>query len=375
MSFAQQAYAGIRFLLLIATTGLAFELRSTRIAAAASLLFEDTQVQASYPQVKGSPSWSLQAVVVRLDDGQRHPLAAFIDGTPEFSPRPMLYVARELARRGWTTVAVVRPGFGGSEGKEPPPLCEGYVMQANFASQALRETLRVMGQKPYIDPAVTMVIGHSTGGLGAVATTVKPPANLAAAINFAGNNGSQYLKGKLDTVCNSTEVVNAFATFGRSSRIPMLWIYAQNDHHMGPALAQSYFKAFTNGGGMADFEMAPPLGEDGHGLYSMRDGAEVWTPYLDKFLADHHLAFVTPSLTISVADVAPPDGLGASGRAGFAAYLAAMPHKAFAMSSSHWASASLRDSTDMAATQAMSNCKGTDADPCKIVMIDDQRAH
>jgi hypothetical protein len=40
--------------------------------------------------VAGSPTWSLEAVVVRAEDNQRHPLAVFIDGTPEVNPRPML---------------------------------------------------------------------------------------------------------------------------------------------------------------------------------------------------------------------------------------------------------------------------------------------
>jgi hypothetical protein len=55
---------------------------------ATGLLFEDTRVPANYPQVEGSPTWSLEAIVVRADDNQRHPLAAFIDGTPESNPRP-----------------------------------------------------------------------------------------------------------------------------------------------------------------------------------------------------------------------------------------------------------------------------------------------
>jgi hypothetical protein len=49
-------------------------------AQATGLLFDDTKVSANYPQVKGSPTWLLEAVVVRADDTQRHPLAVFIDG-------------------------------------------------------------------------------------------------------------------------------------------------------------------------------------------------------------------------------------------------------------------------------------------------------
>ena len=341
-------------------------------ALATRLRFDDIRVPATYPQVKDSPTWSLEAVVVRADDHQRHPLAVFIDGTPETSPRPMLYVARELARRGWTTVAVMRPGYSSSEGKEAPALCGNYVAQANFASQTLRETIRAMSHKPYIDPSQTIVIGHSTGGVGAVATTVNPPDSLVAAISFAGSNGSQYLKGKLDTVCASDDLIKTFATFGRHSSVPMLWIYTQSDHHMGPFLPQAYYKAFTGAGGTVDFEIAPSTGKDGHQLYARPEGVAIWAPYLDNFLSARHLALVSSPLHVTVPDLAPPAALGQSGRAGFANYLAAMPHKAFVMSNSHWGSAWLFNSTKDAVKRAMSHCKSTVGDPCRTVMVDDQ---
>jgi len=77
---------------------------------------------------------------------------------------------------------------------------------------------------------------------------------------------------------------------------------------------------------------------------------------------------------VTLPDVAPPTGLSVSGRQGFANYLAALPHKAFAMSHSRWGSATLADSTDAAQTAAMKFCISTDIDLCKIVMIDDKPA-
>lgn len=341
---------------------------------ATGLLFEDTKVAATYPQVQGSPTWSLEAIVVRADDTERHPLAVFIDGTPETNPRPMLYVAQEFARRGWTTVAVMRPGYGTSEGKEPPG---DFVSQANIAAQTLRETIRVMGQMPFIDPGRAIAIGHSTGGAGAVALTAAPPANLVAAISFAGNNGANHsIPAPLfETIGNAADLMlKAFATFGQTSRVPMLWIYAENDYHMGPPLAQAYYKVFTAGGGKAVFHMAPATaaGTDGHQLYAMPEEAAIWTPYLDAFLSDQHLALISPPLTLTLPNVAPPDGLGDSGRQGFAAYLGSKPYKAFAMSQSRWGSATGRNSAAAAAADAIKFCKGTDSDPCKIVMIEDK---
>jgi hypothetical protein len=229
-----------------------------------------------------------------------------------------------------------------------------------------------MTSMSYVDPSRSMVVGHSTGGLGAVAATVKPPLNLVAGISFAGNNGSQYDIGKLDSVCDASDLIKAFATLGSGSRIPMLWIYAQNDHHMGPALAERYYQAFSGAGGQADFEMAPPTpgDTDGHQLYSMPNKVAVWTPYLDKFLAAKHLAVISPPLVLTLPNIPTPSGLNISSQTGFSKYLIAMPHKAFAMSSSHWGAAWLYDSTDSAVAQAMASCSKS-GDACKVVNIDD----
>jgi dienelactone hydrolase len=269
---------------------------------------------------------------------------------------------------------VIRPGYGTSEGKEPSQ--GDYVSRSNFAAQTLRETLRVMGQMPYVDPSRAIVIGHSTGGLGAVALAAALPANLVAAINFSGNIGSQYNNGKLDTVSDPGGVLKAFETFGQASRTPMLWIYPENDHHMGPTLAQAYYKTFTDAGGKAVFHMSPATatGTDAHQLYSMPDEVPIWTRYLDQFLSDQHLSVRSSPLTVTLPHVTPPAGLTASGRQAFATYLAALPHKAFAMSSSRWGWTRLADSTAAAEAAALKSCKSADSGPCKIVMIDDKLA-
>lgn len=39
-------------------------------------------------------------------------------------------------------------------------------------------------------------------------------------------------------VCNEDGLVQAFASFGKTSRVPMLWVYATNDSYFGPDLAR-----------------------------------------------------------------------------------------------------------------------------------------
>ena len=68
-------------------------------------------------------SRGLEAFMVRPNDSGAHPLALITHGTPregarraETSALTFVPQAREFARRGWTTVIVVRRGYGTSGG-------------------------------------------------------------------------------------------------------------------------------------------------------------------------------------------------------------------------------------------------------------------
>ena len=75
--------------------------------------------------------------------------------------------------------------------------------------------------------------------------------------------------GKPNNNCAPDKLVEVTREFGTKSRIPMLWIYAENDTYFGPDLANRMHKAFTEAGGKAEFRIFPPFGSDGHFL-SMR---------------------------------------------------------------------------------------------------------
>ncbi len=116
-----------------------------------------------------------------------------------------------------------------------------------------------------------------------MALTANAPPGLADAINFAGGRGSR----ADNDVCDEDALVRAFATLGKTSRIPTLWIYAQNDKFFGPELVRRMRNAFTGAGGRAQFVDFPQHGEDGHSLFSR--GIALWTPVVDGFLRDQNL--------------------------------------------------------------------------------------
>ncbi|QOG21655.1 alpha/beta hydrolase family protein [Bradyrhizobium sp. SEMIA] len=243
-------------------------------------------------------SQGLEAFLVRPAGTKRYPLALLSHGSPRsFDDRATMSahkyygIALEYARRGYAALIVMRRGYGTSPG--------GRIDSVGG--------------------------GHSAGGLATVALTAQAPPGLVAAISFAGGRGSR----DDDDVCNPDGLVQAFATFGKTSRVPMLWVYATNDSFFGPDLARRLYDGFRAGGGNAKFIAAPPYGDDGHYLYSVV-GRPQWTPYLDAFLRERGLGHDVLSLPDPLP---PPSRLNEAARAEFARYLAStMPHKAFAVS-------------------------------------------
>jgi dienelactone hydrolase len=225
----------------------------------------------------------------------------------------------------------MRRGYGDSGGSyaESNGRCarRNYLASASASAVDLRAAVDAMDRRADITTQGMIAVGISAGGYASIALSADPPPGLAAVVNFAGGRGS---RGD-DDVCDEDALVRAFATIGKTSRTPMLWVYARNDKFFGPELARRMHAAFAAAGGRAQLIDAPAFGRDGHSLFSAT-GAPVWTPMVDGFLREMNLGTRDLIAAPATAALPPPRQLGERGRAGFAAYLASGPHKAFAVS-------------------------------------------
>jgi hypothetical protein len=213
----------------------------------------------------------------------------------------------------------------------------------------------------------TIAVGISAGGFATVALTADPPPGLVAAISFAGGRGSV----RDDEVCHEERLVEAFGFFGKRSRTPMLWVYAENDHFFGPKLAQQLREAFTGGGGNAEFIRAAAFGADGHKLFSAA-GITIWTGMVDDFLKHQGLVLRTTLLPPPPRPklVAPAE-LSTNGRTSFETYLMSPPHKAFAVApdgSFGWQSG--ERTTEAARSAALQFCHEHTKN-CDVMFVDD----
>jgi dienelactone hydrolase len=341
-------------------------------ARAAEFYTEDLRI----PMAEAGPQ-GLEAFLVRPAGTKRYPLALLSHGSPRsFNDRATMSahkyygIALEYARRGFAALIVMRRGYGTSPGGRLDSVgacaTAAYLPATAVAVADLRAAIDAMARRSDVTTTGMIAAGHSAGGLATVALTAQAPSGLVAAISFAGGRGSR----DDDDVCNPDGLVQAFATFGKTSRVPMLWVYATNDLFFGPDLARRLYGGFRGGGGNAKFIAAPPYGEDGHYLYSVV-GRPQWTPFLDAFLREHSLGgrdILSPPDPLP-----PPSQLNEAARAEFARYLAStMPHKAFAVSSNGgygWRSG--RATTDDAQRDSLAACMKW-SPSCTLYAVDDR---
>jgi dienelactone hydrolase len=357
-----------------------FLLALALLAAAATPGFADPFIQEPLRILLPGDLGTLEALLVRPAEPGRYPLALINHGSPRsgadrpvMTPLAMLPQALEFARRGWAALIVMRRGYGSSDGgwAESYGPCNNpnYTAAGTAGAADLKGALEFVSHRPDIDPTRMIAVGASAGGFATVALTADPPAGLVAAISFAGGRGSL----ESDEVCQGSRLIEAFRAFGKRSRVPMLWVYAANDHFFGPDLARQFQAAFTAGGGIVDFVAAPAFGSDGHGLFSPA-GIPVWTGYVDAFLKDRNLTMRATPTPIAMPVLAAPATLSATGRKAFETYLIDAPHKAFALSQNgYYGWQSGVRTTELARAGALKYCQQSGAH-CEVVFVDDAAA-
>ena len=204
-----------------------------------------------------------------------------------------------FARQGFVVVAPVRPGYGVTAIEVPERALFGVFFSgvgkcsdAEFRNAGLavasvdRWVIDYMSTQAFIKRDEIVVVGQSGGGWGAVALASQNPASVRAIIGFAAGRGGHF-NGRPNNNCAPDNLVETAAEFGRTARVPMLWIYTHNDSYFGPDLSKRMAEAFLAGGGNVEYHLLPDFGEDGHFLIDSPDAVQLWAPLVSDFLARH----------------------------------------------------------------------------------------
>lgn len=223
-------------------------------------------------------------VSLNPDDRSFFPLVEFRDA------------AKWFAGRGYLVVAPVGTGYGASaidiseHGIHGPFFSKiGKCHNPNFRAAGLAVAQvdlwiidYLMSEKRIMEKS-TIVIGQSAGGWASIALSSLNPPDVKAIIAFAAGRGGR-VDGKANNNCAPDRLVETTGEFGRTARIPMLWIYTENDTFFGPALSKRMHEAFTAAGGKAEYHLTPPFGDDGHFLIGSPDAIPIWSSLVTKFL-------------------------------------------------------------------------------------------
>jgi dienelactone hydrolase len=223
------------------------------------------------------------------------PLAVVNHGTTESEdaragyPAPAFpLISSLLLEHGYAVALPQRPGHGATGGPylESANGCDDahFAEAGDAAAASIEAAVAYLLREPYVKQQRVLLVGHSAGAWAALALASRNTDQVSAVINFSGGLGG-HSYGVADRNCAPDRLVQAAAQFGRTTRIGTLWLYARNDSYFGPALSRRMADAFRAAGGLADYRLLPPVGQDGHELIYSADGARYWGPIVDKFLA------------------------------------------------------------------------------------------
>ncbi len=290
-------------------------------------------------------------------------------GDPRFQSSSSFYgQALQFVRRGYAVIVPIRQGFAGSSGfylSAGGNIEDSGVAQADDIAAAIDYARTV----PFIDTNRVVAIGQSAGGLATIALGARKIPGLLGLISFAGGIRFTNLPG------SERNLVVAFGDYGKTTTIPSLWMYGDNDSLFPPPLAHRMLDAYNGAGGNAQFIDFGIFGNDAHAMFSSFNGTLVWLPQVEKFLTslglpvDIRYDLRSQANGIDIEDVSAVPYLNEVGREGYRHFLWSAPPRAFALSQNgHW---SFRSGTD-ARMEALNGCAKHGGVQCRLYAVDQE---
>jgi dienelactone hydrolase len=205
-----------------------------------------------------------------------------------------------LLAQGYAVAIPQRPGHGRTGGPylEGIGQCDGadFARSGHVTARAIFAVVQHLRAQPFVRNGRVVLIGHSAGGWGALALASRFPEMVESVVVFAGGRGGRS-HDMANTNCAPQNLIAAAGDFGRTTRVPSLWSYAENDSYFGPALAKAMADAYRAAGAPLDFRMLPPVGAEGHFAIELDAAAKIWLPIVDRFIRRHRASSPVLSVT------------------------------------------------------------------------------
>jgi dienelactone hydrolase len=236
----------------------------------------------------------LKATVYRpLGDGP-FPLAVVSHGgTTDAAKRrklslpDMIAVSEWLVSHGFVVIVPQRRNYG----DDPNPFAEdhGQCATPDFRKAGLataddiRTAADFMKAQVFVDPKRVLLVGHSAGAFGSLVLGATGYADVIGVINFGAGKGA-FPKGDWRQNCAPQLLIKTMKIFGATTRVPSLWIYAENDKFFQPDFIKMMQEAYDAKRGISTLLITPPHGDDGHGMVNWRNARGMWSDAAATFL-------------------------------------------------------------------------------------------
>jgi dienelactone hydrolase len=274
-----------------------FLLLALASAGAAKMVEESLELPVTATNMYGKTvSQPIKLTVFRDDERPRAPFLVLNHGRPakpaEFEKMGRVRYpdnAKYFVAQGFAVFVPTRLGYGesGGEDMEYSGGCtaKNYSPAYEAAAQQSIKVIEYARSRSYVNPERGLLVGQSMGGAATVALAAKNPSGVVAAVNFAGGGGGDPA-GRPGVPCRSDLMQKLYASYGATARVPVLWLYSENDKYWGKKLPHAWFNAFSKAGGPGEFSQLPPLppelGDDGHASFTRNPRA--WRPAFEEFL-------------------------------------------------------------------------------------------
>ena len=155
-----------------------------------------------------------------------------------------------------------------------------YLPAVRAASDDVVAAVASLRNEPWVDVEHVVLLGHSVGGLTVMAVAAQNIPGVIGAVNF---DGGRHSFSAPNQPCSPDNLVDTVAALGRTGRLPVLWLYAENDQFYGPDLARRMLAAYSAGGAPAQLHLLPPFEPNGRDTVMLAP-ADTWFPSVDPFL-------------------------------------------------------------------------------------------
>ncbi len=195
-----------------------------------------------------------------------------------------MVVAREFLQLGVAVLMPARRGVGMSQGSYPAGFSAGdadATYKARVHAEDMLPALAWLKTRNELDAGRIILSGQSAGGYATMYLAGQNPAGVIGAIDFSG--GRTNMTGIRAPTDINQMMVDGFAEFGKTTRVPTLWVFAENDSRYTANTIRAAYEAFEKAGGKGRLLLNPAIDVDGHFIYHKPD---LWRVALKEYLSE-----------------------------------------------------------------------------------------